>query len=62
MGRIEELVLIILLAVVLFGGKKFGELGKGLGEGIRNFRDVFKDNSTAPRNPPPPNSKEDPKQ
>jgi len=33
-----ELLFIFLLAMVLFGGKKVGELGKGLGEGIRNFK------------------------
>jgi len=33
-----ELIFIFLLALVLFGGKKVGELGKGLGEGIRNFK------------------------
>ena len=30
------------LAVLLFGGKKVGELGKGLGEGIRNFKTALK--------------------
>ncbi|HUB80092.1 MAG TPA: twin-arginine translocase TatA/TatE family subunit [Bryobacteraceae bacterium] len=33
-----ELLFIFLLALVLFGGKKVGDLGKGLGEGIRNFK------------------------
>lgn len=28
----------ILLLILLFGGRKFGELGAGLGEGIRNFK------------------------
>jgi sec-independent protein translocase protein TatA len=28
--------------VLLFGGKKVGELGKGLGEGIRNFKTALK--------------------
>jgi sec-independent protein translocase protein TatA len=28
--------------VLLFGGKKVGDLGKGLGEGIRNFKDALK--------------------
>jgi sec-independent protein translocase protein TatA len=33
--------LLVLLAVVLFffGGKKLPELGKGLGDGLRGFRD-----------------------
>ena len=37
-----EIIVIALVAVVLFGGKKVGELGKGLGEGIRNFKSALK--------------------
>ncbi|MGD0974357.1 MAG: twin-arginine translocase TatA/TatE family subunit [Candidatus Korobacteraceae bacterium] len=33
-----ELLLIFAIALLLFGPKKLGELGKGLGEGIRNFK------------------------
>jgi sec-independent protein translocase protein TatA len=38
-----EILMITLLALVLFGGKKVGELGKGLGEGIRNFKTALKE-------------------
>ena len=38
-----ELAAILVLALVLFGGKKVGELGKGLGEGIRNFKTALKE-------------------
>jgi len=37
-----EILVIAALAVLLFGGKKVGELGKGLGEGIRNFKTAMK--------------------
>jgi sec-independent protein translocase protein TatA len=37
-----ELMVILVLAVVLFGAKKVPDLGKGLGEGIRNFRASLK--------------------
>ena len=37
-----EIVVIALGAVLLFGGKKVGDLGKGLGEGIKNFKDALK--------------------
>jgi sec-independent protein translocase protein TatA len=37
-----EIAAILILALVLFGGKKVGELGKGLGEGIRNFKTALK--------------------
>ena len=44
----QEILLIVVAAVVLFGGKKIGELGKGLGEGIRNFKQSLKgDEQTA---------------
>ena len=38
----QEVVIIAILAVVLFGGKKIPELAKGLGEGIRNFKTSLK--------------------
>jgi sec-independent protein translocase protein TatA len=39
---LPELVVILLVALVLFGGKKIGDIGKGLGEGIRNFKSAIK--------------------
>jgi sec-independent protein translocase protein TatA len=44
-GRIGWMELIIILAIVIliFGPKKLGELGKGLGEGIRGFKSSMKD-------------------
>ncbi len=33
-----ELVLIIVVIVLLFGGKKIPELAKGLGKGIKDFK------------------------
>jgi sec-independent protein translocase protein TatA len=35
---IPELLLILLIVVIIFGARRLPELGKGLGEGIRNFR------------------------
>ncbi len=37
-----EILVIAVVAVLLFGGKKVGDLGKGLGEGIRNFKTALK--------------------
>jgi sec-independent protein translocase protein TatA len=37
-----EMIVVAVVAIVLFGGKKVGELGKGLGEGIRNFKTALK--------------------
>lgn len=33
-----ELILIFLVVVLLFGGKKIPEIAKGLGKGIRDFK------------------------
>ncbi len=35
---VPELLVILFIAVLIFGPKKLGELGKGLGDGIRNFK------------------------
>ena len=50
-----ELILILVIVALLFGGKKIPEVGKGLGEAIRNFKkglqgdekekEITKDNS-----------------
>jgi sec-independent protein translocase protein TatA len=37
-----ELLVILVLAVLLFGSSKIPELAKGLGEGIRNFKESMK--------------------
>jgi sec-independent protein translocase protein TatA len=37
-----ELMVILVVAVLLFGGKKIPELAKGLGEGIKNFKSALK--------------------
>ena len=38
-----ELLVILVVLVLLFGGKKIPELAKGLGEGIRHFKGAVKD-------------------
>lgn len=35
----QELLLILLVSLLLFGGKKIPELMKGLGKGVKSFRD-----------------------
>ncbi|WP_143308005.1 twin-arginine translocase TatA/TatE family subunit [Chitinophaga vietnamensis] len=37
---IKELLLIALVVLLLFGGKKIPELMRGLGSGIREFKDA----------------------
>jgi len=37
-----ELILILAIVVVIFGASRLPQLGKGLGQGISNFRDGLK--------------------
>ncbi len=39
---LPELLVIFLILVVIFGASKLPQLGKGLGEGIRNFKKGLK--------------------
>jgi sec-independent protein translocase protein TatA len=39
---VPELLLILGIALLLFGPRKIGELGKGLGEGIRSFKSAIR--------------------
>ena len=39
---LPELLVILGVAVLMFGGKKIPEVAKGLGEGIRNFKNALK--------------------
>jgi sec-independent protein translocase protein TatA len=41
-----ELGLIVVVALVLFGGGRIASLGKGLGQGIKNFKSGLKDDDT----------------
>jgi len=43
---LPELAVILVIALLIFGPKKLGELGKGLGEGIRNFRSSMSGDSS----------------
>ena len=44
-----EIIFIVLIVLLLFGGKKIPELMRGLGKGIRSFKDGMngKEDSTA---------------
>ena len=39
---LTEILFIVAIALLLFGPSKFAALGKGLGEGIRNFKSSMK--------------------
>lgn len=39
----SELIVVVAIALLLFGGKKIPELMKGLGTGIKEFKDAQRD-------------------
>jgi sec-independent protein translocase protein TatA len=57
MGELSPIHWLIVLAIIvlLFGGKKIPEVMRGLGEGIRNFKEgMHNTSSTQPPAPPAP--------
>ena len=40
---VPELLVILVIALIIFGPSKIAELGKGLGEGIKNFKHAMKE-------------------
>jgi sec-independent protein translocase protein TatA len=42
-----HLVIILVIALLIFGPRKLPELGKGLGEGLKGFKDGIKGNPDA---------------
>lgn len=51
-----EILIILLVVMILFGGSRLAQVGKGLGEGIRNFKNAVSDADSkagAPKENPP---------
>ncbi len=48
----QELLLILVIVVFLFGAKRIPEIAKGLGEGIRSFRSAMKSEDPEPPSKP----------
>jgi len=42
----QEIIVIALIVLLLFGGKKIPELMKGLGKGVKSFKDGMKEESS----------------
>jgi sec-independent protein translocase protein TatA len=67
MGRIGggELLLILLIALLIFGPSKLADMGKGLGQGLKNFKKGISgddpDVEPKPGEPAPPVAAEPPK-
>ncbi len=56
----SEIVIIALIILLLFGGKKIPELMKGLGKGVKSFKDGLSDIEEEIKKDPNPNEKKDP--
>jgi sec-independent protein translocase protein TatA len=52
---VPELLLILLIVIIIFGANKLPQLGRGLGQGLRNFKDAIKGEGPQDKNPPPKN-------
>ena len=46
-----ELLIILVIAIVIFGANRLPELGRGLGKGIRNFKEATHEATEEPRKP-----------
>ena len=42
---IPELLIILAIIILIFGANRLPEIGRGIGRGIRNFKDATKDGS-----------------
>lgn len=50
---LPELLVILLIVIIIFGANKLPQLGKGLGQGLRNFKDSIKGEEPQDKNAPP---------
>ncbi len=41
-----EIIIIAVIILILFGGKKLPEMGKGLGESLKEFKNAFSSKET----------------
>ena len=44
---VQQLLIVLVIVVLLFGAKKIPELAKGLGSGIKNFKKAVKEDEEA---------------
>ena len=54
-----EMVVILIVVLLLFGGKKIPQLMKGLGQGIKEFKSASKEIDSEPKNDANNDNKED---
>jgi sec-independent protein translocase protein TatA len=42
---LPELIIILIIIILIFGANRLPEIGRGIGKGIRNFKDATRDSS-----------------
>ena len=50
---VPELLIILLIVIIIFGAGKLPQLGKGLGEGLKNFKESVKSGEEQPKEKKP---------
>ncbi|HKF22345.1 MAG TPA: twin-arginine translocase TatA/TatE family subunit [Candidatus Angelobacter sp.] len=50
---VTELLLLLAIALIFFGPSKLGDLGKGLGDAIKNFKGAMKEHEQGSPSQPP---------
>lgn len=48
----QELIIILVIVVLLFGAKKIPDLAKGIGKGIKNFKNEMKEDEVVAADEP----------
>ena len=48
-GKVEELALVLVIILVLFGAKKLPELSRGIADSVREVRKGFRDDPSPPK-------------
>jgi sec-independent protein translocase protein TatA len=51
---VPELLIILLIVIIIFGANKLPQLGRGLGQGMRNFKDSIKNGGSDEQKPTTP--------
>lgn len=51
---VPELLIILLIVIIIFGASKLPQLGRGLGQGMRNFKDSIKEGTSDENKPTTP--------
>jgi sec-independent protein translocase protein TatA len=50
---VPELLIILLIVIIIFGANKLPQLGKGIGQGLKNFKESVKGEEPPPPPQPP---------